>query len=201
MSKTKKNKSVREELERIYGKHCMIHQGIRKLRPPQPKNAHYKGKSIANQITLHHLKPRRNGGPTTLQNGALVCRKCHDWLEQLPNLEREKVNNELRDYKASFRVHCASLVLKDKSIEIESLQQDKELMELPEEIERGYIELEPMTPEEQQRYEEYKQKKIAEKYKKFGVETAEQKWKREQRELLEDLEMELNERNRGGYGR
>lgn len=59
MSKTKKNRSVREELERIYGKHCMIHQGIRNLRPPTPKNAHYKGKSIANQITLHHLKPRR----------------------------------------------------------------------------------------------------------------------------------------------
>lgn len=59
MSKTKKNKSVREELERIYGKHCMIHQGIRSLRPPTPKNAKYKGKSIASQITLHHLKPRR----------------------------------------------------------------------------------------------------------------------------------------------
>jgi len=27
------------------------------------------------------------------------------------------------------------------------------------------------------------------------------KWKREQKELLEDLEMEFNERNRGGYGR
>lgn len=59
MSKSKKNKSVREELERIYGKHCMIHQGIRSLRPPTPKNAKYKGKSIASQITLHHLKPRR----------------------------------------------------------------------------------------------------------------------------------------------
>lgn len=59
MSKSKKNKSVREELERIYGKHCMIHQGIRSLRPPIPRKAKYKGKSIASQITLHHLKPRR----------------------------------------------------------------------------------------------------------------------------------------------
>ena len=59
MSKSKKNKSVREELERIYGKHCFIHQGIRKLKPPTPRKAKYKGKSIASQITLHHLKPRR----------------------------------------------------------------------------------------------------------------------------------------------
>lgn len=27
------------------------------------------------------------------------------------------------------------------------------------------------------------------------------KWKRQQKELLEDLENEFNERNRGGYGR
>lgn len=27
------------------------------------------------------------------------------------------------------------------------------------------------------------------------------KWKRQQKELLEDLETEFNERNRGGYGR
>ena len=94
-----KNKSVREELERIYGKHCMIHQGIRKLRPPTPKKCKYKGKSIASQITLHHLVPLRKGGPTNLVNGSLVCRRCHDWLEQLPNVEREKVNNELREYK------------------------------------------------------------------------------------------------------
>lgn len=58
-----------------------------------------------------------------------------------------------------------------------------------------------MTAEEQQKYEAYKKKKVAEKYKKFGVETVEQKWKREQKELLEDLELEFNERNYGGYGR
>ena len=94
-----KNKSLREELERIYGKHCMVHEGIRKLRPPTPKKGNDKGKSIASQITLHHLVPLRKGGPTNLVNGSLVCRRCHDWLEQLPNVEREKVNNELREYK------------------------------------------------------------------------------------------------------
>ena len=112
------------------------------------------------------------------------------------------MNDMFQEYKRSVDFHCVNLKVTPKAIEIEPLQQDKEVeIELPEEIERGYIELEPMTPEEQAKYEEYKKKKIAEKYKKFGVETAEQKREREQKELLEDLELEFNERNRGGYGR
>lgn len=98
----KKNRTVREELERIYGKHCMIHEGIRKLNPPKVDTKRYKGKSIAQQITLHHLKPLRDKGPTTVENGSLICRSCHDWLEALSNVEREKVNNMLRQYKARF---------------------------------------------------------------------------------------------------
>lgn len=159
MSKTKKNKSVREELERIYGKHCMIHQGIRNLKPPTPKNAHYKGKSIASQITLHHLVPRRLNGPTTIENGSLICRKCHDWLEQLSNVEREAVNDELREYKQTFKINCATLVVKSRKMEVKPLQEEEIEIELPEEIERGYIELEPMTPEDQRIYEEFKKKR------------------------------------------
>ena len=33
---SKSNRSAREELEKIYGKHCFIHEGIRKLKPPTP---------------------------------------------------------------------------------------------------------------------------------------------------------------------
>ena len=60
MSKSKKNKSAREMLEKIYGKHCFIHQGIRKLNPPKPHKGTYKGKSIASQLTYHHLRAKRN---------------------------------------------------------------------------------------------------------------------------------------------
>lgn len=57
---SKSNKSAREELERIYGKHCFIHQGIRKLIAPKPYKGKYKGKSIASQLTYHHLRAKRN---------------------------------------------------------------------------------------------------------------------------------------------
>ena len=47
-----KNRRVREELERIYGKRCMYHQGIRNIKPPRVSNKKYKGKSIENQLTF-----------------------------------------------------------------------------------------------------------------------------------------------------
>ena len=96
---SKSNRSAREMLEKIYGKHCFIHEGIRKLKPPTPRKGVYKGKSIAYQLTYHHLKAKRDGGEATVENGACVCRSCHDWLEQLSQQEREKVNDELRAYK------------------------------------------------------------------------------------------------------
>lgn len=111
------------------------------------------------------------------------------------------MNEAFQEYKHKIDIHCATLVLKGKGLQIEPLQKDEEIIELPEEIQRGYIELEPMTPEEQQKYEEYKKQKVREKYKKFGVVKKahiDEEW---QKEILEDLEMEFNERNTGGYGR
>ena len=98
----KSNKSAREMLEKIYGKGCMIHEGIRSLNPPKPLKGKFKGKSIAYQLTYHHLKPKHLGGQATVENGANLCRTCHTWLEQLNLKEREKVNDELRAYKRNF---------------------------------------------------------------------------------------------------
>ena len=53
------NKSIREQLEKIYGRRCMIHEGIRTLKRPIPRKGRYKGKKIVNQLTLHHLTPKR----------------------------------------------------------------------------------------------------------------------------------------------
>lgn len=94
------NKSVREEMERIYGKKCMCCQGIRKISPPKPRKGKYKGKSIASQLTYHHIYPKSLGGKATIENGAILCRSCHDYLEQLPPKERKKLNKELQEYKS-----------------------------------------------------------------------------------------------------
>ena len=112
MSKSKKNKSIREELEQIYGKKCMYHEGIRTVRPPQPSKKKYTGKKIQEQLTLHHLIPvnrykaRGIHGETTVENGALLCRYCHTYIEALPDEEREKINDELRKYKREHSKEC-----------------------------------------------------------------------------------------------
>lgn len=154
------NKAVREQLEKEYGKKCMIHEGIRTLKRPKPKKTRYKGKSIANQLTMHHLIPRSKNGPTTVENGCVCCRMCHDWLEQLPESDREKVNDELREYKRKFKLGVAELTT-------EGIKQVQEI-ELPE-IEEDCIEidLEPMTEEDLIKYEEYKRKRNERVFRKF----------------------------------
>lgn len=147
----------------------MIHQGIRPniKRPKIGKGQQYKGKSIAYQLTYHHLRPRRLGGQATLENGACVCRSCHDWLEQLSEAEREKVNDELREYKASFKINCATLVPTSKGIALEKPEPvELEEDDIPEEIKAGVIRLEPNTPEEEKMLIE-RRKKV---WKKFGKE-------------------------------
>lgn len=36
------------------------------------------------RLTKHHIVPRSEGGPTTLENLVLICRPCHDEIHQDP---------------------------------------------------------------------------------------------------------------------
>lgn len=85
---------------------------------------------------------------------------CHDWLEQLPQEEKEKVNNELREYKKNFKLGIIEFTT-------EKVKQAVEIS-LPV-IEEDYIEiqLEPMTEEELKIYEEHKRKRNERVFKKF----------------------------------
>lgn len=216
---SKSNKAARKDLESIYGKKDMFTEArieeqideLNKTRKRKIKTyreykeqcryTNSKRKSLEKMLSFHHLRHKQNGGKAEAENGALLSALPHSYLHSLPRDDEEIINNMLREYKANFDVHCVSLKVTPKSIEIEPLKEDEELIELPEEIERGYIELEPMTLEEQAKYEEYKKQRVNRQYKKFGaVKKAhiEEEW---QKEILEDLEMEFNERNRGGYGR
>ena len=154
---SKSNRSAREMLERIYGKHCFIHEGIRKLNPPKPHKGTYKGKSIASQLTYHHLKPKHLGGQATVENGANLCRRCHDWLEQLSEQEREKVNDELRAYKKRLdNIQIATVQMQNgKVVKSELL--------IPEEREEPiYIPAYDISEEEWQKFKTERNKRIIE---------------------------------------
>ena len=158
---SRSNKSAREMLEKIYGRHCFICQGIRKLNPPKPRKAHYKSVSIARQLTYHHLRPKRFNGQTTVENGAELCRSCHDWLEQLSRKEQEIINNELREYKKSFRIAVAEVTT-------EGVQQAE--IYTPQQEEYIYIPAYDFTEEEYQEFLQRKRKSELEKPKWKGEE-------------------------------
>lgn len=87
------NKKARQALEKIYGKGCMMERaGIRKINGVKKQDR---------QITYHHLRPKRLGGQATVENGANLAKYNHEWLESLCEQQREKINNQLREYKAS----------------------------------------------------------------------------------------------------
>lgn len=107
------NKGARQALIQKFGKICMIEEaGIRKI--PLSQRRKLKGyKKSDDQITYHHLRAKRNGGKATEENGALVKGYNHQWLEGLPEEEREAINNRLREFKLNF----SGIAITDNGIE------------------------------------------------------------------------------------
>ena len=93
------NKSARIELERIYGKGCMIERaGIRYI--PVEKRRKIKGYSRDQEkLTYHHILERKDGGKATVENGAEVKAYNHAWLHSLPEDKKQEVNQKLQDFK------------------------------------------------------------------------------------------------------
>lgn len=97
-----KNKGIRERLEKIYGPGCMVERaGIRYI--PVEKRRKIKGyKKTDEKITYHHIKEKSKGGQKTIQNGALVRGYNHQWIHSLPEAEKEKVNEQLQQFKLNI---------------------------------------------------------------------------------------------------
>lgn len=129
------NKAVREKLERIYGHICMLHEGL-KINGYSKSKVRYKGKSIEQQLTLHHLKPKSKGGATSVENGAVVCRGCHDFIEQTTPENRNRINNMLQrykeciveyddDFKVGVELDLAEIELTDKEVKAKKIHYDR----------------------------------------------------------------------------
>nr|DAS67811.1 MAG TPA: hypothetical protein [Caudoviricetes sp.] len=113
------NKKARQALERIYGKGCMMEKaGIRKIKGIKKQDR---------QITYHHLRPKRLGGQATVENGANLAKYNHEWLESLSVQQRERINNQLRAYKASVAEFNANGIVQAKEISIDM----SECIEIP----------------------------------------------------------------------
>lgn len=173
------NKSVRENLEKIYGKKDMFREAHieeqidelnkerkRKIRTYREFKQHCKfkrskEKKLEQQLSLHHLRHKSEQGDTSEYNGAVVASLPHSYIHSLPRDEEEIINNMLRDYKKGIKVNIARVTTE----EITPVQ----VVELPEIDEEDCIEIpvEPMTPEDLAKYEAYKKERNERIKKKF----------------------------------
>ena len=88
----------------------------------------------------------------------MICRKCHDWLEQLSNVERESVNDELREYKRKidYGIAVAQLTTQGiKQAKVIEFEEPEETIEIP---------VYDFTEDE---YQKYLQERRKRQYKKF----------------------------------
>ena len=83
-----KNKIIRLELIKIYGKICMLGEPLSK----------------ENYLTLHHILKKQYKGATTIENGALLSRLMHQDLHFIEHWyygEYGYLNEYLKYYKAT----------------------------------------------------------------------------------------------------
>lgn len=163
---SKGNKSARIELERLYGKECFI----KKLKLREKYDGKFAGKKQVKKsiqrrneiLTYHHILERQNGGKATVENGAILSAENHRWFNEQSKEIQEEMNKAFQEYKASIR--CATITATPKEIKIE--QPKKINIETGAEVIE--IKLEPMTEEEQAKYNEYKEEQRKKRYAKFG---------------------------------
>ena len=81
MADTKRVQMIRERMITIYGEACWMGYKVSKKNP----------------FTYHHIIERRNGGPVTMDNGAVLTRIAHDDLNRIEQSRRSyyKAMNEL----------------------------------------------------------------------------------------------------------
>lgn len=87
---------------------------------------------------------------------------CHDFLEQLPDKEREQINDELKQYKANFFIGVAEITTEGvQQAEIYKPEPTEEVISIP-----AY----DFTEEQYQEFLQRKRKAELEKPKWKGVE-------------------------------
>lgn len=93
------NKSVREELEKLYGKECFIEK-LHLRKDTEPRKYTSKGQmEKMKRLTYHHILEKRNGGKATIENGALLSAENHSWFHKQSEHKQGYMNAIFQEYK------------------------------------------------------------------------------------------------------
>lgn len=164
---SKSNRRKKEELIKIFGPKCFIEE--LKIRSPEEienERKKYTGKKqlkIMDELTYHHILEKSKGGPTTLENGAILRNINHQWFNRLSKERQREINQLFKDYKKNFPKFKIAVV----EITTEGIKQAQIIEYKEEEPEIVTIPVYDTTPEERAIYEEHKRKRNRRIFKKF----------------------------------
>ena len=135
------NKRAKERLIELYGAECFIDKlKLRKDKKPR----RYKSKSQykrMKELTYHHIKERRNGGKTTVENGALLSNENHQWFNKQSEKAQRQMNELFQQYKRLINigivVNGETLVEKELEIDMSNFIEIP-VIETTEEIRKKY---------------------------------------------------------------
>lgn len=110
------NRSARQKLIQKYGNVDFLDQ----LKVTTPTGHTYTSKGQMKrmkQLTYHHIQMKKDGGPATVENGALLTEEHHIWFHKQPPEVQAKLNNAFQEFKR----------LKDENQKLEITFEDLEL--------------------------------------------------------------------------
>lgn len=113
-----KNKNVRQELERLYGKECFIE----KLHLREETQKRYTGKGQfkrMKQLTYHHIQMKKDGGKATVENGALLSTENHAWFHKQTQEKQAEMNKAFQQYKMTMAIVTNAGVQQAREIEFD----------------------------------------------------------------------------------
>jgi hypothetical protein len=96
------NKTIKNKMIEKFGDECMIEAtGIRyvdqEIRQSMPGY-----KESDDRIEYHHIKPVKDGGLTTIANGALLKGYNHEWYHKQSQEKQKEINELLQEYKVTM---------------------------------------------------------------------------------------------------
>lgn len=135
------NKKAKERLIELYGAECFIDKlKLRKDKKPRKYTSKGQYKRMK-ELTYHHIKERRNGGKTTVENGALLSNENHQWFNKQSEKAQRQMNELFQQYKRLINigivVNGETLVEKELEIDMSDVIEIP-LIDTTEEIKRKY---------------------------------------------------------------
>ena len=98
------NKKAKERLIELYGPECFIEKlHLRKDKKPRKYTSKGQYKRMK-ELTYHHIKERRNGGKTTVENGVLLSNENHQWFNKQSEKAQRQMNELFQQYKRLINI-------------------------------------------------------------------------------------------------